>query len=157
MPTLSRLSPSLSYEKERLSDVASHILEECRMVLPGIQALFGFQLIVVFNGRFWEALSGGQRLLHLLAITLVAMAVALVMTPAAYHRQVLRDAVSQFFIKFASRCLLVSMFPLMLGIVLDFYLIAGLILENQAVAVSLSLFLGSVYLLLWFGLPRLLR
>lgn len=30
---------------ESLSDSVSHMLEECRMVLPGIQALFGFQLI----------------------------------------------------------------------------------------------------------------
>jgi len=30
----------------------SHLLEECRMVLPGIQALFGFQLIAVFNQPF---------------------------------------------------------------------------------------------------------
>lgn len=51
----------MSYEKESLSKVASHILEECRMVLPGIQALFGFQLIVVFNSRFWEALTSEQR------------------------------------------------------------------------------------------------
>jgi hypothetical protein len=27
-------------------------IEEARMVLPGIQALFGFQLIAVFNERF---------------------------------------------------------------------------------------------------------
>jgi len=28
---------------ETLSESVSHMLEECRMVLPGIQALFGFQ------------------------------------------------------------------------------------------------------------------
>lgn len=27
-------------QKEPLSNMASHLLEECRMVLPGIQALF---------------------------------------------------------------------------------------------------------------------
>lgn len=36
-------------EELPLSQAAQHLLEECRMVLPGIQALFGFQLIAVFN------------------------------------------------------------------------------------------------------------
>jgi hypothetical protein len=147
----------VSYEKEPLPDVASHILEECRMVLPGIQALFGFQLIVVFNGRFWDGLTSGQRMLHLAAMTLVAVAVALVMTPAAYHRQVLRDAVSHFFIDFASRCLLFSMAPLLVGIALDMYLIAELILASTVPAVLVSLFLAGLYIGLWFVLPRVLR
>ena len=66
--------PSLE-EQESLAEVASHLLEECRMVLPGIQALFGFQLIAVFNGTFWE-LPSADRMLHLFAITLVAVAIA---------------------------------------------------------------------------------
>ena len=44
--------------KENLPELVSHLLEECRMVLPGIQALFGFQLVAVFNQAFWEKLSG---------------------------------------------------------------------------------------------------
>ena len=40
------------------SEEASYLLDECRMVLPGIQALFGFQLVAVFNRTFWERLCG---------------------------------------------------------------------------------------------------
>jgi hypothetical protein len=38
-------------EREPISLEAAtgYILEECRMMLPGIQALFGFQLIAVFD------------------------------------------------------------------------------------------------------------
>ena len=54
-------------QKELLSDMASHLLEECRMVLPGIQALFGFQLMAVFNAKFWD-LDFYHRVVHLLAI-----------------------------------------------------------------------------------------
>ncbi|HSR65457.1 MAG TPA: DUF6328 family protein, partial [Xanthomonadaceae bacterium] len=57
------------------------------MVLPGMQALFGFQLIVVFSERFGVELTHGEQRVHLLAIGLVALAIALIMTPAAYHRQ----------------------------------------------------------------------
>ena len=58
-------------ERVSLDSAATHILEECRMVLPGIQALFGFQLIAVFNDGFGEKLSAPQQLLHLAAIVLV--------------------------------------------------------------------------------------
>src|SRR3977135_1884752 len=59
-----------------LSEAAEHLLEECRMVLPGIQALFGFQLIVVFNPAFGQRLTTGEQRLHLLAIALLAVAIA---------------------------------------------------------------------------------
>lgn len=126
---------------ESLNEVATHLLEECRMVLPGIQALFGFQLIAVFNTKFWD-LSFSDRLVHLVAIGLLAIAIALVMTPAAYHRLALRNSVSQSFIDRASRLLLWSMFPLMLGTCLDFYLISTMILSNAWWGMELSFALG---------------
>jgi len=60
--------------QESLEQEATFILEESRMVLPGIQALFGFQLIAVFNQGFGEKLSPGEQGLHLLAFALVAIA-----------------------------------------------------------------------------------
>jgi uncharacterized BrkB/YihY/UPF0761 family membrane protein len=56
-----------SKENEPLSDAVTHVLEECRMVLPGIQTLFGFQLIAVFNSTFRERLSSPEQDLHLVA------------------------------------------------------------------------------------------
>ena len=74
-----------SREELPLSKAAEYLIEECRMVLPGIQALFGFQMIAVFNQRFRE-LPGSLQIVHLAATGLVALAAGLVMTPAAYHR-----------------------------------------------------------------------
>jgi hypothetical protein len=48
-------------ERVRLAEAATYLLDECRMVLPGIQALFGFQLIAVFNQRFEQDLSAFER------------------------------------------------------------------------------------------------
>ncbi len=39
-------------------------IEEARMVLPGIQALFGFQLIAAFNQRFSELKALAQQLMQ---------------------------------------------------------------------------------------------
>ncbi len=77
--------------EESLEQEATIILEESRMVLPGIQALFGFQLIAVFNQGFAEKLAPAEQIVHLLAFALVAIATALIITPAAYHRQAERE------------------------------------------------------------------
>ena len=50
-------------EVESLKEQARSTREEARMVLPGIQALFGFQLIAVFNRPFFE-LARGSCVLH---------------------------------------------------------------------------------------------
>ena len=143
-----------SKERLPLSEAVTHLLEECRMVLPGIQALFGFQLIAVFNQTFGEKLTKTEQYFHLAAIGLVALAVALVMAPAALHRQTSPQAVSEDFIKIASRLLLLSMFPLMLGIGFDFYLIARLILNNTLISLLLSTLLLILIATLWFLFPR---
>jgi hypothetical protein len=142
-------------EREKLPDVASHLLEECRMVLPGIQALFGFQLVAVFTDGFEKNLSPHERVLHLVAIGLVAIAVALVMTPAAYHRQSNPEVVSHRFVRIASTLLLWSMLPLSLAICLDFYLIARVILHDALLSGFLTGALFLIFVILWFVLPRI--
>ena len=67
------------------------------MVLPGIQALFGFQLIAVFNDGFAQKLSTVQQQIHFVSIVLTVIAIALVMTPAALHRQIDPLAVTRRF------------------------------------------------------------
>ena len=138
-----------------LSEAITHLLEECRMVLPGVQALFGFQLIAVFNSTFRERLTSREQIIHLVAIGLVAISVALIMAPAAYHRQTNPEEATESFLELATNLLLLSMLPLMVGITLDFYLIARLILENNIVSLVLSIALLIWFATFWFLLPRL--
>ena len=140
-------------EELSLSDAVTHLLEECRTVLPGMQALFGFQLIAVFNSTFSQKLSSTEQLLHLVAIGLVVIAIALVMAPAAYHRRTGAKRVTEDFVVVATRLLLLSMFPLMIAICLEFYLIAHLVLHRAVISGILSLVLLLVFFTLWFALP----
>jgi len=140
-------------EKVPLSQAAEYLLEECRMVLPGIQALFGFQLIAVFNNGFHERLTPAMQDLHLVAIGLVAVAVAIIMTPAAYHRQHNPTEVTETFITVSTRLLLWSMLPLAVAISLDFYIIARLIVHQTLSAVLCAVLFG-IFVLLWFVFPR---
>lgn len=142
------------HEQVSLDSAATHILEECRMVLPGIQALFGFQLIAVFNDGFAEKLSSRQQMLHLAAIVLVAIAVALVMTPAALHRQTQPKEVSERFVWVASKVLLAGMFPLVLGLCFEVYLVSIVVAKSEPLALGLAVLLGLLFGLLWIVLPR---
>ena len=141
-------------EELSLSKAAQFLLDECRMVLPGIQALFGFQLIAVFSPGFGEKLSAAEQAIHLGAITLAAMAIALIMTPAALHRQSGGRHVSGRFVRLSTRLLLWSMVPLASSICLDFYLIARVILGGSAAAALIAVTLFGVFMLFWFIVPR---
>src|SRR4029453_9013295 len=98
-------------KKPDTASIAQEVIDEARIVLPGIQALFGFQLIAVFNERF-HSLPSLEQDLHYAALILVAMAIAVIMTPAAYHRIVEQTTVSEFFIKLASWLIAAAMLPL---------------------------------------------
>ncbi len=141
-------------EELRLYEAAMMLVEECRMVLPGIQALFGFQLIAVFNSTFSEKLSPLEQRLHLLSIVLIGIAIVIIMTPAAYHRQTDPEDITQQFINLSTRLLLLSTAPLALSICIDIYLISRLILQNVALSLLVTFLLLIIFIVLWFVLPH---
>jgi len=143
--------------KEQLSldSAVRHILEECRMVLPGIQALFGFQLIAVFNDGFAQKLSTVQQQIHFVSIVLTVIAIALVMTPAALHRQIDPLTVTRRFIRSSTILLILSMFPLAISICLEIYLIAQIITRLYWLSLLTSAGLFLLFLSLWTVLPHI--
>jgi hypothetical protein len=141
-------------EPIKLDAAAAHLLEECRMVLPGIQALFGFQLIAVFNEGFSQKLPEGGQVLHYAAVVLVALAIALVMTPAALHRQTSQREVSERFIWISSGLVLGSMFPLAIGLCLEVYLVGVVVLKGHAIGAAAAAALFLVFMILWVWLPK---
>lgn len=139
-------------EKLTLSQAAQYLLDETRMVLPGLQALFGFQLIVVFSERFTE-LSQFEQDLHFAAITLVVVSIALLMTPAAYHRHQEAYEVTHTYVVVCTRLLLIGMAPLSIALCLDVYLIAQMIVDTVwARTVAWSLF--AFIFFFWAVFPR---
>jgi hypothetical protein len=157
MTTKSQPDPSKEREELSLNDAASHLLEECRTVVPGMQALFGFQLIAVFTSGFSEQLSSMERMLHLAAILLVTIGIALVMAPAALHRQTEPMSVSRRFLRISSHLLMASMAPLAVGLCLDIYLVARVIVGTRGVAAVVATALLGVFIVLWLLVPRLSR
>jgi Family of unknown function (DUF6328) len=141
---------------EQADKTGREAIEEARMVLPGIQALFGFQLIAVFNERFKE-LAEDERLIHFGATVLVTIAIALIMTPAAYHRLAEQTTISKFFVRLASWLIAAAMVPLMVGLTLEVYLLGLLVTGVPKISLVIATALFGVFLLLWFVFPLAMR
>jgi hypothetical protein len=149
------MAPSITNAPtEKLTKQAQQAIEEARMVLPGIQALFGFQLVAVFNARFTQ-LSFHDQVLHLSALVLVAIATALIMTPAAYHRQAELGTVTEYFVRMSSKIIAIAMIPLMLGLCLDVYILGTLITGRAGFGAAVGGMLLAIFAALWFGFPWL--
>jgi hypothetical protein len=141
-------------DREELKDQAQDMREEARMVLPGVQTLFGFQLIGAFNQRFTD-LQAAEQTLYFVSLILVTSSIGLLMTPAAYHRMAERGTISRYFVGVSSRLIAVAMAPLAVAIGLDVYIVARVVFPalaaTAAAAMSTAVFAGLATL--WFGFP----
>jgi DMSO reductase anchor subunit len=139
-------------EAQSLEKETQSVESEARMVLPGIQAIFGFQLIAIFNESF-ARLEPFERVLHLTSLALVAVSTALIMAPAAYHRIAERGQVSKRFVDLASSLLAWAMAVLAAGIAVDFYIATRLAVDSRAAGILLALGVLILFGWLWFVFP----
>jgi hypothetical protein len=135
-----------SSEGSKLSEKVDHVLAEARVILPGAQALLGFQLITVLAEGF-EKLQPALKYLHLLSLMLIALSTILLMSPAAYHRIVERGEDTERFLKLAGRFVVASMIPLALGVSLNFFVVVYKVTASG----TLSIFGTALLLIMFFG------
>ncbi len=139
-------------ENKQLKLCIEFILEECRMILPGVQALFGFQLIAVFNQRFSD-LSIYDKEIHLAAIFFTVASVGLLMGPAAYHRITSPQSMPPELCTVGTRLVCAGMAMLMVSTTLDIYLVTKMILENMQVGIICSAVVLLFFSTVWYVYP----
>jgi hypothetical protein len=138
--------------QSKLTDKIQHALTECRVVLPGSQALLGFQFIVILSEGF-DKLPSVSKYVHLAALGLNALAIVLLITPAAYHRMVERGEETEHFHRFASKVLVAALVPLALGMAGDVYVVVQKVTDSLLISVVSALVILAIFWELWFGLP----
>ncbi|MBV9758443.1 MAG: hypothetical protein JO047_15455 [Alphaproteobacteria bacterium] len=122
------------------------MLTEARVVLPGAQAIFGFQLAIVLTEAF-QRLPGSSQAVHATSLFLVALAVMLLMAPAAYHRIVYAGEDTEDVNRTGSVFLTAATVPLAFGLAGDVYVVIAKIAGSPAIglvtaALALLLLLG---------------
>lgn len=151
-----REAQEMSKEKDaksggaKLTDKIKHVLTECRVVLPGAQALLGFQFVTTLMEAF-EKLPSSSKYVHLASLALVALSIILLMTPAAYHRIVERGEETEHFHRFASRILVAAMIPLALGVSGDLFVVVRKVTGSATSAVASAVVSLLFFYGLWFG------
>ncbi|MBO4228106.1 DUF6328 family protein [Bradyrhizobium neotropicale] len=138
-----------------LATKVEQLLTEARVIIPGAQALFGFQFIAMLTAGFDE-MPQTAKIVHAVALGLVAVNVILLMTPAALHRLSYGGADSPRFLRTASA--LVTAAPLFLaaGIAAESYVVLRKITNSELAAT----YAAASFLILmgfWYALPLIVR
>lgn len=152
MQTSARDKAEKKAEAKQLKLCIEFILEECRMILPGIQALFGFQLIAVFNERF-NQLAIFDKEVHLAAIFFTVTSVGLLMGPAAYHRLTSPHSMPPALCSIGTRLVCTGMAMLMISISLDIYLVTNMILESKYAGIICGAIVLIFFSTVWYVYP----
>ena len=140
----------------KLEDKIVQVLTETRVVLPGAQALLGFQLAMTLMEGY-ERLPDSSKDLHLAATCAIALTVVFLMAPPAFHRIVEGGEDTERFHRFAGWMVLAAMVTLPLGFAGELWIVVrkqtgSLVAAHAAAALALLFFYG-----LWFFAMLVLR
>jgi hypothetical protein len=137
---------------ERWDRNFAELLQELRVVQTGVQILFGFLLTVPFSTRFARA-SGFQVGVYVVTMLACAVAAALLIAPVSHHRQVFRQGRKAQIVMRADRLARAGLLALLVAMCGVVFLLLD-VLEGLAVACPLTAATASVYVFLWYVLPR---
>lgn len=137
-------------EKASVSDKIRHVLTEARVVLPGAQALLGFQLMTTLMLAF-DKLPSTMKWIHFASLGFMALAIVLLITPAAWHRIVERGEETERFHRFASAMVVAALVPLALSMAGDFFVVAHKVTESTPLALAMAGGALALFFGLWFG------
>jgi hypothetical protein len=131
-------------------------LTELRVILPGAQALFGFQFTAVLTERFLQ-LPVVLKNLHIASLGAVAVAVVMLIAPAAYHRIATRGYPDESILRYAVRMMLPAQGLLALGLVGDAYVTMRLIFGSHSLALAVALTALAGFAVLLYAVPLAAR
>jgi hypothetical protein len=146
-----RVEENTEDHHERTAREQIELLQELRIVIPGVQVLFAFLLTVPFNQRFTQ-LTTVQRDVFFATLLCTAAATALLIAPSAHHRLLFRKGVREERLKMGNILAILGLaflVPAMVGVV---YVITDLIF-GLTTALVVTIVMALSFLLLWFVLP----
>jgi hypothetical protein len=136
--------------KERADRELIELLNELRVVLPGITVLFAFLLAVPF-AKGWSRVTAFQRDVFVVAFLAAAVSVAFLTTPSSYHRLRFRHGNKEHIVKVGNRLTIAGVAAFAVSLEAVVLLVMDYVLSlAAAIAAAASLF--AVLASLWYGL-----
>jgi Family of unknown function (DUF6328) len=143
-------------EATPLSTKIDYMLTEARVVLPGVQALLGFQLIAVLTKPF-EQLPTELKVAHAAGLGMMALSMMLLMAPAAFHRLAFDGEDAPAVHHVGSILVAAAVGVLALGLAAEVMVAIGALTGSLEIAVFTAVPVLLVLLGLWYVWPMVIR
>jgi amino acid transporter len=141
---------------ERLNRELIELLNELRVILPGVQVLFAFLLTVPFTSQF-SRITESQRQVYFATFLLTTVATSLLIAPSAYHRLRWRQHDKEQMLRTSNQLAIAGMAFLAAAISGAVYLVTDLIFESAAAITLVIAATVLCYFWFWYGLPLMRR
>jgi hypothetical protein len=142
-------------EDQRLARNVNELLQELRVAQAGVQFLFGFLLAVTFTAQY-ERASGYQQVVHLVAVLFATVSVALLASPAAWHRVLFRQGQRKRIVEVANELVVAGMVCLAIAMTATVLLLTDVVIGGWG-AVVISVLTAALFGTLWFVMPVWIR
>jgi hypothetical protein len=127
-------------------------LTELRVILPGAQALFGFQFSIVLT-RGFDTLPPLTKGVHLASLMAVAGAITLLIAPAAYHRIAAKGKAEQRVLTYSTMMILSALGLLAFGMAGAAYVTVQKIFEWPILAGGIAAAVLVAFAFMLYALP----
>ena len=139
--------------KERANRELIELLNELRVVLPGVTVLLAFLLAVPFSNG-WTRVTGFQRDVFVVAFLSTAVSVALLTAPSSYHRLRFRHGNKERLVKIGNRLAIAGIAASAVSLEAVVVLVMDVVVSRGA-AIAAAAALFAVVASLWYALPLL--
>jgi amino acid transporter len=136
---------------ERLNRELMELLQELRVVIPGVQVLLAFLLTAPFQQRFAE-LPGSLRNAFFASIASATLATAFLIAPSAHHRLRWRTGEKERLVRIGNQMAIAGTVFLATAIVLAVYVVTNVLFTTD-LALWTALGFIVVFTGLWYVLP----
>jgi hypothetical protein len=140
----------MAREKKELDKEWLELLNELRVVLPGVQVLFAFLLAAPFSAGFGEV-THVQKNAYFLSLLATTLSSALLTAPTTFHRLRWRHGDKERMLQIMNRLTLTGVGVLALAMTSAFFVIADVLFGGPAAALWTAV-VGLTFGVLWYGL-----
>ena len=141
---------------ERADRNLSELLQELRVVLPGIQVLFAFLLTVPFAQRF-GSLTRYQVDLFFVILLLTALATVLLIAPTANHRLLFRKRQKEHLVQVSNRLAIAGLAVLAVAMCGAILLISDMLFGPGHTKTLATVGTAALFIVFWALMPLIRR
>jgi predicted neutral ceramidase superfamily lipid hydrolase len=141
--------------KERIDRELIELLNELRVVLPGIQVLFAFLLTMPFSQRFGQ-ITNTQKTAYFISFMCTAISSVLLIAPSVIHRLRFREHDKEQVLKLSNKLTIFGIIFLSVAISVVVFVITD-VLYGAPWSIIIAAFMACLMIAIWYITPLVRR